>query len=85
MEHGRIIEIIRTDANKSSASEPLIVADLMAGVGPFAIPLAKVDANKSTKEPPKKKSKIGNEGTAGTAEGPKLIVYANGNVLQIIK
>jgi len=70
MEHGRIIQIIR-DASKSS-NRPLLVADMMAGVGPFAIPLSKGDkSNKSNTEPPKKKSK-------GEIErNSTIIVHAN--------
>ena len=41
MEHKRIIDLIRTSAATSARSgRVLVVADLMAGVGPFAVPLA---------------------------------------------
>jgi len=40
MEHFRLIKIIRDSAVSTSSSKKTIVADLMCGIGPFAIPLA---------------------------------------------
>lgn len=49
MEHSRVIQVIRDraesflkeqKAQSSPAVKPLIVADMMGGVGPFAVPLA---------------------------------------------
>lgn len=37
-EHARLIQILATKAKKHSG--PLVIADMMAGVGPFAVPLA---------------------------------------------
>jgi tRNA (guanine37-N1)-methyltransferase len=38
MEHKRVIDLIR--ARSATSVEPLVVADMMAGIGPFAVPLA---------------------------------------------
>lgn len=40
-EHRRLVELIRKEAEASSS--PIIVADLMAGIGPFAVPLTSKD------------------------------------------
>lgn len=42
-EHRRLTNIIATDSKKNAY--PLIVADLMAGIGPFAIPLSSKEYN----------------------------------------
>jgi tRNA (guanine37-N1)-methyltransferase len=38
-EHRRLVEEIRADAEERPIDSPLVVADLMAGIGPFAVPL----------------------------------------------
>jgi len=75
MEHGRMIEIISSSAK--NRDQPSIIADMMAGVGPFAIPLAKVGLTKyeALQEPAKKKQK--KEANQQIVQ-PNLLVYANG-------
>ncbi len=66
-EHQRIIDIIRQRATESS---PRIVADMMAGVGPFAVPLAMTIINQtvpSSTDKNRKSKKIS-----------PVTVYANG-------
>lgn len=66
-EHNRLIKYICDDAaattGSANADGPLIVADLMAGVGPFAVPLAL--SNMSAKE------------SASNPNRRKLSVFAN--------
>jgi tRNA (guanine37-N1)-methyltransferase len=38
-EHRRIVQYLRREQEKQSNKKPLIVADLMCGIGPFAVPL----------------------------------------------
>lgn len=45
-EHRRIVQLIRKEANAEHA--PIVVADLMAGVGPFAVPLTAHGESKIT-------------------------------------
>ena len=45
-EHRRLVSLIQNDSR--TRSEPLVVADLMAGVGPFAVPLTAHNQNKVT-------------------------------------
>jgi tRNA (guanine37-N1)-methyltransferase len=40
-EHRRLVDIIAKDNNNRSSKGGVVVADLMAGIGPFAVPLAK--------------------------------------------
>ncbi len=77
MEHARIIELIRSTAEKNNVR--LIVADMMAGVGPFAIPLSKV---KHAHEPQRKKLKV-DENTLKSSSS-SVVVYANGRFLKIL-
>lgn len=73
-----MIQLIRNTAENNNT--PLFVADMMAGVGPFAIPLAKV---RRDHEPQRKKLKVhGNEScsNAPKSNASSIVVYANGKV-----
>jgi tRNA (guanine37-N1)-methyltransferase len=60
-EHKRLVQMIRKDAQQ----RPVVVADLMAGVGPFAVPLtACVSSKRSTK-------------SVNDSSTPAIIVHAN--------
>lgn len=68
-EHQRIIDIIRQTATETS---PRIVADMMAGVGPFAVPLAMTIINQTTPASTDKNRK--------NKKISPVTVYANGKL-----
>lgn len=65
-EHKRLVQLIRKDAQ--TRQKTIVVADLMAGVGPFAVPLTACLSSKQTK---KSKQKGNPEATA------TIVVHAN--------
>lgn len=98
MEHDRLIGLIRSTAtstaaaagDKAAAAAPpsLVVADMMAGVGPFAVPLAMLpSANRSSKsaQQSQKQSKEKKQQPVAAASsideprtGRSIVVHANG-------
>ena len=85
MEHKRLVQLIRNDAQTRQSQQQqgqtkIIVADLMAGVGPFAVPLTACMPTNPNKGK-KKKSKNGVSNHSETPATPptkaKIIVHAN--------
>jgi tRNA (guanine37-N1)-methyltransferase len=68
-EHKRLVQLIRNDAQQ----RPVVVADLMAGVGPFAVPLtACISSKRSAKSKPGSTGNSSNDSSASD-----IIVHAN--------
>ncbi len=78
MEHSRIIQIIRDSAilpdtaSSDEKSKPWIIADIMGGVGPFAIPLAMTNIPSAMNNPHfdknmKNEKKKGNHSNTGSS------------------
>jgi tRNA (guanine37-N1)-methyltransferase len=67
-EHHRLVRMIREQARSWGGSDgPLIVADLMAGVGPFAVPLSC----------PGSSTQRGKDSAAAAARPASVVVHAN--------
>jgi len=65
-EHRRLVQLIRRDASSKSEEGGVVVADLMAGVGPFAVPLTTTITNKN-----------GGKTATTSSNNNNITVYAN--------
>lgn len=86
MEHLRMITKIRNTAATKNSSSPHIVADMMGGVGPFAIPLALTNVQNTTNQS-KKDNSTGNGGSSAAkkSSGAPIMVHANGKFILLDK
>ncbi|CAB9497384.1 methyltransferase [Seminavis robusta] len=81
-EHKRLVQMIRKDAQQRP-DKSVVVADLMAGVGPFAVPLtAGLPNNKNNQRKKKKSNKAqksdkGDNGNKQDTDATTIIVHAN--------